>query len=252
MDARTTVKTLVLLRHAQSLWNLENRFTGWADVGLTEAGRAEACRAGKLMHAHGLGFDRAFVSRLQRATETLGIVLRELGQENLPAERSWRLNERHYGSLEGLDKTAFAAAHGEDELHRMRRGYRDRPAPLAPDDPRYLRHRDAYPDLDPASLPATESLADTLARLLPCWNDTIAPAIARGERLLIVSHGNTLRALLKHLEKMTEHEVEQFEIPTGRPLILEFASDGSILKRYYLDDFVSATQNSAVRAKPSQ
>lgn len=140
MDARTTVKTLVLLRHAQSLWNLENRFTGWANVELTEAGRSEARRAGALLRAHGYHFDRAFTSQLKRATETLEIVLHELGQENLPIERRWRLNERHYGSLEGLDKTAFATAHGEDELHRMRRGYRDRPAPLALDDPRHLRH----------------------------------------------------------------------------------------------------------------
>ena len=235
MDAQVAIKPLVLLRHAQSLWNLENRFTGWADIGLTEAGREEARRAGALLRAHGYHFDRAFVSRLQRAAETLEIVLRELGQENLPVERSWRLNERHYGSLEGLDKAAFAIEHGEDKLHRMRRGYRDRPAPLSPDDPRYLRHRDAYPDLDAASLPATESLADTLARLLPYWNSAIAPAIARGERVLIVSHGNTLRALLKHLEKMTEREVEQFEIPTGRPLVVEFAPDVSLRQRCYLD-----------------
>ena len=235
MDAQVAIKPLVLLRHAQSLWNLENRFTGWADIGLTEAGREEARRAGALLRAHGYHFDRAFVSRLQRAAETLEIVLRELGQENLPVERSWRLNERHYGSLEGLDKAAFAIEHGEDKLHRMRRGYRDRPAPLSPDDPRYLRHRDAYPDLDAASLPATESLADTLARLLPYWNSAIAPAIARGERVLIVSHGNTLRALLKHLDKMTEREVEQFEIPTGRPLVVEFAPDVSLRQRCYLD-----------------
>jgi len=235
MATPATTKPLVLLRHAQSLWNLENRFTGWADVGLTDTGREEARRAGVLLRTHGYRFDRAFTSQLKRATETLDIVLRELGQETLPVERSWRLNERHYGSLEGLDKAGFAAAHGADKLHRMRRGYRDRPAPLAPDDPRYLRHRDAYPDLDAASLPATESLADTLARLLPCWNDTIAPAIARGERVLIVSHGNTLRALLKHLEQMTEREVEQFEIPTGRPLIVEFESDGNFLCRHYLD-----------------
>ena len=163
MDTRVTIKPLMMLRHAQSLWNLENRFTGWADVGLTEAGRSEARRAGMLLRAHGYRFDRAFTSQLERATETLEFVLRQLGQDNLPVEHSWRLNERHYGSLEGLDKAAFAAAHDEDKLHRMRRGYRDRPAPLTPDDPRYLRHRDAYPDLDPALLPATESLADTRA-----------------------------------------------------------------------------------------
>jgi 2,3-bisphosphoglycerate-dependent phosphoglycerate mutase len=235
----------VLLRHAQSLWNLENRFTGWADVGLTETGRAEAHRAGKLMRAHGLGFDRAFVSRLQRATETLDIVLRELGLESLPVERSWRLNERHYGAMEGIDKTAFAVEHSEDKLHRLRRGYRDRPAPLAPDDPRYLRHRNAYPNLDPALLPATESLSDTHARLLPYWNDTIAPAMARGERVLVVSHGNTLRALLMHLEEMTEREVEQFEIPTGQPLIVEFAPDGNFLRRNYLDAPAAAPTNKA-------
>jgi 2,3-bisphosphoglycerate-dependent phosphoglycerate mutase len=160
-------------------------------------------------------------------------------------ERSWRLNERHYGALEGLDKAAFAAAHGADTLHRMRRGYRDRPAPLAPDDPRYRRHREAYPDLDPALLPATESLADTLARLLPYWNGTMAPAMARGERLLIVSHGNTLRALLKHLENMTGHEIEQFEIPTGRPLVVEFAPGGKFLRGDYLDAPVVAPPDKA-------
>jgi 2,3-bisphosphoglycerate-dependent phosphoglycerate mutase len=245
MDAHTIVKPLVLLRHAQSQWNLENRFTGWADVGLTAAGRAESRRAGVLLLAHGYRFDRAFTSQLQRATETLEIVLRELGQENIPVEYSWRLNERHYGSLEGLDKAAFAAEHGADMLHRMRRGYRDRPAPLSPDDPRYRRHRDAYPDLDPASLPTTESLADTLARLLSYWNGTIVPAIARGESILIVSHGNTLRALLKHLEDMTEPEIEQFEIPTGRPLVVEFAPGGKFLRRDYLDAPVAAAPDKA-------
>ena len=227
--------TLVLLRHGQSRWNLENRFTGWADVGLTDAGRAEARRAGSLLRAQGYRFDRAFTSRLVRATETLEIVLRELGQENLPVEQSWRLNERHYGALEGMGKAAFAAEHGADRLHRMRRGYRDRPPPLAPDDARQRRHCDAYPDLDAASLPATESLADTLARLLPCWNGMILPALARGESILVVSHGNTLRALLKHLEKMSEREIEQFEIPTGVPLVAELdAGSGTLRRRRYL------------------
>lgn len=225
---------LVLLRHAQSVWNVENRFTGWADVGLTEAGREEARHAGKLLRAHGFRFDRAFTSRLRRATETLEIVLRELGQEGLPVERCWRLNERHYGALEGLDKAAYAAGHGADQLHRMRRGYRDRPPALAPGDPRHPRHQKIYRDLDPALLPATESLADTAARLLPYWQNTIAPAVRRGARLLIVAHGNTLRALLMHLESMTEREVEQFEIPTGQPLVCEFARGGQLARRYYL------------------
>jgi 2,3-bisphosphoglycerate-dependent phosphoglycerate mutase len=245
MTDTPAIRPLVLLRHAQSQWNLENRFTGWADIGLTEAGREEARRAGALLRVRGYRFNRAFTSQLQRATETLEIVLRELGQENIPMERSWRLNERHYGALEGLDKATFAAEHGADELHRMRRGYRDRPAPLAPDDPRYLRHRKAYPDLEPALLPATESLADTLARLLPYWNGTIAPAMARGQRVLIVSHGNTLRALLKHLENMTGHEVEQFEIPTGRPLVVEFAPGGKFLRGDYLDAPVVAPPDKA-------
>lgn len=233
MATPAAIKPLLLLRHAQSLWNLENRFTGWADVGLTDTGREEARRAGVLLRAHGYRFDRAFTSQLKRATETLDIVLRELGQKSLPVERSWRLNERHYGSLEGLDKAAFAAAYGEDELHRMRRGYRDRPAPLAPDDPRHPRHQGIYRDVDPALLPATESLADTLARLLPYWRAAIVPAYLRGERVLVIAHGNTLRALLKQLVGMTERGVEQFEIPTGRPLVCEFARGDHVRHCYY-------------------
>lgn len=232
--ARTPAVPLVLLRHAQSVWNLENRFTGWADVGLTDAGRAEARRAGARLRSHGCRFDRAFVSQLRRSTETLEIVLRELGQENLPVERSWRLNERHYGALEGLDKAAYAATHGAQQLERARRGLCERPPPLAPDDPRYLRHRDAYPDLDPARLPAAESLADTAARLWPYWEAAIAPTSARGERVLVVSHGNTLRALVMRLENMPERDVERFEIPTGVPLVFEFAPDGT-QRRYYLE-----------------
>jgi len=247
--AYTTTVPLVLLRHAQSAWNLENRFTGWADVGLTETGRAEARRAGALLHAHGYRFDRAFVSRLRRSTETLQIVLHELGQECLPVERSWRLNERHYGALEGLDKAAYAATHGAPRLERVRRGLYERPPPLAPDDPRYLRHRDAYPDLDPALLPATESLADTAARLWPYWEATIAPAAARGERVLVVSHGNTLRALAMRLENMSERDVERFEIPTAVPLVFEFAPDGA-RRRYYIEDTAGARSILAVKQQP--
>lgn len=234
IDAQAAVKPLVLLRHAQSQWNLEHRFTGWADIGLTELGREEARRAGKLLKTLGYRFDRGFTSRLQRATETLEIVLRELGQENLPVERSWRLNERHYGAVEGLNKAEFANTYGKDKLHRLRRGYADRPEPMAPDDPRYLRHKETYPEIDPGMLPASESLADTLARLLPYWIGIIAPAIKRGERVLIVSHGNTLRALFKYLEKMSESEVEHLEIPIGRPLVVELGPDGNFLRRDYL------------------
>ncbi|HYA36760.1 MAG TPA: 2,3-bisphosphoglycerate-dependent phosphoglycerate mutase [Candidatus Methylomirabilis sp.] len=244
--ARTATVPVVLLRHAQSVWNLENRFTGWADVGLTEAGRAEARRAGALLRAHGYRFDRAFVSRLRRSTETLDIVLHGLGQEDLPVERSWRLNERHYGALEGLNKAAYAATHGARQLERVRRGLHERPPPLAPDEPRYVRHRDAYPDLDPSLLPATESLADTAARLWPYWEASIAPAVARGERVLVVSHGNTLRALVMRLENMSEHDVERFEIPTGVPLVFEFAPGGAA-RRYYLADAAGERQTLSIK-----
>lgn len=230
------VKPIILLRHAQSVWNLENRFTGWADVGLSEAGRNEARRAAGLLHRHGYRFDRAFTSQLKRAMQTLEIVLRELGQTDIPVERHWRLNERHYGSVEGLDKTAFAAEHGAEQLQRLRRGYHHRPAPLAPDDPRHPRHQEIWRDIDPALLPATESLADTAARLMPYWNETIVPAAARGENVLVVSHGNILRALIMALEGMSETEVEHFEIPTGRPLALEFAPGMKLQRRYYLDE----------------
>jgi len=243
---RSVTVPVALLRHAQSVWNLKNRFTGWADVGLTKAGRAEARRAAARLRAHGYRFDRAFVSQLRRSTETLEIVLQELGQENLPLERSWRLNERHYGALEGLDKAAFAAQYSARQLERVRRGLYERPPPLAPDDPRYLRHRDAYPNLDPALLPATESLADTAARLWPYWEAAIAPAVARGERVLVVSHGNTLRALVRRLEKMSEHDVERLEIPTGIPLGFEFAPGGA-RRRYYLVDAAGARQTLSVK-----
>lgn len=234
VNRRPGVIPLVLLRHAQSQWNLESRFTGWADVGLTDAGRVEARRAGALLRAHGYRFDQAFTSRLQRAAETLEIVLQEIGQADLPVERSWRLNERHYGVLEGLGKTAYASEHGANQLQRMRRGYRDRPAALADDDLRHPRHQEMYRDVDPVLLPATESLADTLARLLPYWRAAIVPAYVRGECVLVVAHGNTLRALLMQLVGMTERGVEQFEIPTGRPLVCEFARGDHVRHCYYL------------------
>lgn len=235
-DIAKALPRVVLLRHAQSLWNLENRFTGWADVGLTEAGRLEARRAAELLRAQGYRFDKAYTSVLTRAIETLEIVLRELRQTDIPVERHWRLNERHYGSLEGTDKAAFASRHGADLLRRYRRGYRDQPPPLSEDDSRHPRWREIYRDVDSTLLPATESLADTKARLLPYWEEKILPDVKRGKRLLIVSHGNTLRALIMHLEEMSETEIEHFEIPTGRPLSLEFTPDMKLQRRYYLDE----------------
>lgn len=238
---------LVLLRHAQSAWNLEKRFTGWADVPLTPAGREEARRAGEQLRTCGLRFDRAFVSRLQRAAETLEIVLRELDQPLPPVERSWRLNERHLGILEGLDKTAVAAQMSADELLRYRRGYRDRPPALAANDPRHPRHQALYHDVDPALLPATESLADTAARLLPYWAETVEPAIARGERVLFVSHNQTLRALIMHLEGRTEHELEHVAIPNARPLAAAFDTPGVPVRYAYLDDVAPATAHALTR-----
>ena len=223
--------TLVLLRHAQSLWNLENRFSGWADMDLSEGGIAEAHRAGRLLRDHGLRFDRAFVSPLKRATQTLDIVRAELGQDKLPATVDWHLNERHYGALQGLDKAETAARYGAEQFQRWRRGYRDTPPPLAPNDPRHPRFDARYADLPTERLPATESLEDTERRVVAYWRQAIVPHLERGETVLVVSHGNTLRALVKHLRGMSESEVERLDIPTGVPLVYEYRAP-AIVKSY--------------------
>lgn len=226
---------LVLLRHAQSVWNLEKRYTGWADVPLTETGRAEAHRAGVLLRDSGLRFDRAYTSLLQRTRETLGIVCAALGQADLLVQRSWRLNERHLGALQGLDKAGLAVRENCDQLH-YRRGYRDRPPALADDDPRHPRHDPLYRDVDPSLLPAAESLADARARLLPYWHEHIAPAVARGERVLVVAHNQTLRALIMYLEDLTEDALARLEIPTARPIVVEMDARGKAKGRAWLDD----------------
>ena len=226
--------TLVLLRHAQSLWNLENRFTGWADVGLSVNGVEEARRAGAALRRNGVTFDVAFVSRLSRATQTLDIVLVALGQRVLPVVADWRLNERHYGTLQGQDKANTAARHGEAQFQRWRRGWSDRPPALASDDSRHPRFDPAYSDVPPELLPATESLADTYQRLLPCWVRDIAPRIAHGDNVLVVSHNNTLRAVVKYLDGMDESAVEQLEIPTGQPLVYRFSAGMRPLQPYEL------------------
>lgn len=231
---RATCAQLVLLRHAQSAFNLEKRFTGWADVPLTPAGRAEAHRAGVRLRESGLHFHRAYVSLLERARETLSIVCAQLGRTDLPVAHSWRLNERHLGALEGLDKAA-AARTSPEWLQRSRQGYRDRPPPLSDDDPRHPRHQALYRDVDPALLPATESLADTRARVLPYWHDHIAPAIGRGERVLIVAHNHTLRALLMYLEDMTETAVAELQIPNSRPMVIDIDARGKAAHRGWLE-----------------
>jgi 2,3-bisphosphoglycerate-dependent phosphoglycerate mutase len=231
MRAPPQASTVVLLRHAQSVWNLENRFTGWADVGLSAHGRGEARLAGERLR---FAFDVAFVSRRARARQTLDIVLAELGQTGLPVGVSWRLNERHYGALQGLDKAETAARYGAGQFQRWRRGYLDRPPALAVDDRRHPRFDVAYADVPPELLPAAESLADTERRVVPYWQQVIAPQVAAGRRVLIVAHGNTLRALIRHLDGLSIAAVEKLEVPTGQPLVYRFDANLAPVQSYYL------------------
>lgn len=235
----------VLLRHAQSQWNLENRFSGWQDMDLSEAGVEEARRAGRLLKAAGLRFDRAYVSALKRAARTLELVLQELGQTDAIVERSWRLNERHYGALEGLNKLEIATRYGPEQFRAWRRGYATRPPALSLEDPRHPRHDPRYADVDPALLPAAESLADTLQRVVPYWEQAILPHLRKGETVLVVSHGNTLRALVKYLEHLSDEAVEKLEIPTGVPLVYEFDADGRPRRHYYLREGGTASASAA-------
>jgi len=213
---------LVLVRHGQSTWNLENLFTGWTDVDLTEQGRREAVEAGRLLQEEGFRFDLAFTSVLKRAIRTLWIVLDEMDLMWIPVERSWRLNERHYGALQGLDKAATVEKHGAEQVKIWRRSYDIPPPPLAQDDERHPRFDPRYAALDAAEIPATESLKDTLARVLPYWDSRIAPELRAGRDVLVVAHGNSLRALVKMLDGMSDREIVEFNIPTGVPLVYEF------------------------------
>ena len=215
------MQKLVLLRHGQSTWNKENRFTGWVDVDLTKQGQDEARDAGRLMRADGLKFDIAYTSLLKRALRTLWIALDEMELPSLPIEQTWRLNERHYGALQGLKKNEVAEEHGESKVKTWRRSYKIPPPPLSPDDPRHPSHDPLYAKFPNESLPSTESLQDTVTRFLPYWEDTIAPSIQEKKQVLIVAHGNSLRALVKLLENMSEQEIVELNIPTGVPLIYE-------------------------------
>lgn len=226
--------TLVLLRHGESIWNKENRFTGWTDVDLSETGRAEASNAGRLMKAEGLGFDIAYTSLLKRAIRTCWIALDELDLLWIPVSRDWRLNERHYGALQGLNKAETAAQHGDHQVKIWRRSYDIPPPALTPDDPRHPGHDPRYAKMPPAELPLTESLKDTVARFLPYWDDTIAPAIRDGQRVLIAAHGNSLRALVKYLDKISDEEIVELNIPTGVPLVYELDDDLNAVSRRYL------------------
>ncbi len=226
--------TLVLLRHGESTWNRENRFTGWTDVDLTDQGRAEAKEAGRLLKTEGFDFDLAYTSVLRRAIRTLWIALEEMDRMWIPITPSWRLNERHYGALQGLDKAETAAQYGDEQVLVWRRSYDTPPNPLAVDDPRASYADPRYAALDREQLPLTECLKDTVARVLPFWNESIAPAIKSGRRVLITAHGNSLRALIKHLDGIGDHEIVSLNVPTGQPLVYQLDEDLKPLNSRYL------------------
>lgn len=227
---------LVFVRHGQSTWNLENRFTGWTDVGLTEQGIAEAREAGKLLRENGYCFDVAYTSVLRRAIKTLWIVLEEMGLEWIPVIRAWQLNERHYGNLQGLNKAEMAAKFGEAQVKLWRRSYDVPPPPLDLTDERHPRFDPRYASLTPEQLPATESLKITLERVLPYWHAALAPAIKSGQRVLIVAHGNSLRAMVKYLDNIPDDVITELNIPTGIPLVYELDEALKPIRHYYLGD----------------
>jgi len=239
------VHKVVLLRHGESTWNRENRFTGWTDVDLSERGLAEAEEAGRLLREGGYVFDQAYTSLLKRAIRTLWIALDVLDLMWIPEEKSWRLNERHYGALQGLNKAETSATHGEAQTKIWRRSYDIPPPPLSPDDPRHPSHDPRYRNLKSSEMPLTESLKDTVARFLPYWHDTIATAIGSGKRVLIAAHGNSLRALVKYLDNVSESEIVELNIPTGIPLVYELDSDLKPIRHYYLGDPAAAAAAAA-------
>jgi len=244
--------TLVLLRHGESTWNQENRFTGWTDVDLSERGLAEATEAGRLLKEGGYTFDLAYTSLLKRAIRTLWIAQDALDLLWIPVEKSWRLNERHYGALQGLNKAETAAKHGEAQIKIWRRSYDIPPPALTPDDPRYPAHDARYRHLLPSELPLTESLKDTVARFLPYWHDTIAPSIRAGQKVVIAAHGNSLRALVKYLDNVPESEIVELNIPTGIPLVYELNDDLTPIRHYYLGDPAAAAAAAARVAAQSK
>jgi len=230
------VTKLVLIRHGESTWNKENRFTGWTDVDLSAKGREEATEGGRVLKAEGYTFDVAYTSVLKRAIRTLWTVLDEMELMWIPVYRSWRLNERHYGALQGLNKAETAAKFGEDQVKIWRRSYDIPPPALTPEDERYPGHDPRYRELTAEELPLTECLKDTVARFLPLWHETIAPAIQSGQKVLITAHGNSLRALVKYLDHIPEKDIVELNIPTGMPLVYELDDDLKALNRYYLGD----------------
>ena len=230
------MKKLVLIRHGESTWNKENRFTGWTDVDLSEKGVQEAVDGGRLLKEGGYVFDVAYTSVLKRAIKTLWLALEQLDLMWIPVHNTWRLNERHYGALQGLNKSETAAKHGMEQTNLWRRSYDVPPPALTPDDPRYPGRDARYAGLAAGDLPLTECLKDTVARFLPAWHETIAPAVTSGQRVLIVAHGNSLRALVKYLDNIPDADIVGLNIPTGIPLVYELTDDLKPIKSYYLGD----------------
>jgi 2,3-bisphosphoglycerate-dependent phosphoglycerate mutase len=243
---------LVLVRHGQSTWNLENRFTGWTDVGLTDLGREEAHEAGKLLREGGYVFDVAYTSVLRRAIQTLWIVLEEMNLEWIPVTNAWQLNERHYGALQGLNKAETAEKFGEAQVKIWRRSYDVPPPALELDDERHPRFDPRYASLTPEQLPATESLKITLERVLPYWHSMLSPVIKSGKRVIIGAHGNSIRALVKYLDNISDAEITELNIPTGLPLVYELDEDLKPIKSYYLGDPDEAAKKAAAVANQAK
>jgi 2,3-bisphosphoglycerate-dependent phosphoglycerate mutase len=243
---------VVLLRHGESTWNKENRFTGWTDVDLSEKGCHEAVTAGRLLKEEGYSFDLAFTSVLTRAIRTCWLTLDEMGELWIPVERSWRLNERHYGALQGLNKAETAAKHGEAQVKIWRRAYDIPPPPLTPDDERHPSRDRRYAGLAPGEVPLTESLKDTVARFLPYWHGTITPAIKSGQRVLIAAHGNSLRALVKYLDNISDQQIVELNIPTGIPLVYELNEALEPVRSGYLGDAEAAKNAAAAVANQAR
>lgn len=229
------MKKLVLIRHGQSVWNLENRFTGWTDIDLSENGYQEAKKAGEILKRHNYNFDIAFTSLLKRAIKTLHIILEELDHLWIPEHKSWHLNERFYGALQGLNKAEVADQYGAEQVYKWRRNPDEEPPQINNEDERYPGNDLRYQSLKPEELPLTENLSDTIARVLPYWNEQIVPAISKNEKVIIAAHGNSLRALIKYIDNLSNEEVTSLEIPTGIPLVYELDDNLQKIKHYYLE-----------------
>lgn len=230
------MKKIVLLRHGESAWNRENRFTGWTDVDLTEKGVGEAYRAGELMKKENFAFDKAYTSYLKRAVKTLNGVLDAMDQDWIPVEKDWRLNEKHYGQLQGLNKAETAAKYGDEQVKIWRRSFDVAPQPLTEDDPRNPRFEARYDSVPDNMLPRTESLKDTIERIMPYWKETIFPSLKDAEEILVVAHGNSLRGIIKHLKGISDEDIVNLNLPTAVPYVFEFDDDMKIVKDYFLGD----------------